>query len=196
MAESGPFAGRRVVGEINCACWTCETCRRGLHTHCPNRTVLGHPESRRSVRRSDRRAAAQPARRARRAVRRVAVFTEPVAAAFQIPAQIAIRRDGSHHRPWRRPPREPVCAGAGAAVESRAGGRQASARSWRCSKRWASPRRCSRTRIDERSRGHRRGLHRIGDRPADGAEARAPARHDRAEDDGCRRRRRWRGRRS
>ena len=34
------MAGRR-VGEINCACWRCETCRRGLHTHCPNRTVLG-----------------------------------------------------------------------------------------------------------------------------------------------------------
>ena len=31
VAESGPMAGRRVVGEINCACWTCETCRRGLH---------------------------------------------------------------------------------------------------------------------------------------------------------------------
>jgi threonine dehydrogenase-like Zn-dependent dehydrogenase len=41
VAESGPMAGRRVVGEINCACWTCETCRMGLHTHCPNRTVLG-----------------------------------------------------------------------------------------------------------------------------------------------------------
>ena len=41
VAESGPHAGRRVVGEINCACWTCETCRCGLPTHCPNRTVLG-----------------------------------------------------------------------------------------------------------------------------------------------------------
>src|SRR5678809_1489398 len=41
VAESGPLAGRRVVGEINCACWTCETCRMGLPTHCPNRTVLG-----------------------------------------------------------------------------------------------------------------------------------------------------------
>src|SRR5687767_15315537 len=41
VAESGPFAGRRVVGEISCACRTCETCRRGLSTHCANRTVLG-----------------------------------------------------------------------------------------------------------------------------------------------------------
>src|SRR5262245_30810012 len=41
VAESGPFAGRRVVGEINCACGTCETCRRGYPTHCSNRTVIG-----------------------------------------------------------------------------------------------------------------------------------------------------------
>ncbi|MHC4880766.1 MAG: MDR/zinc-dependent alcohol dehydrogenase-like family protein [Planctomycetota bacterium] len=41
IAESGPLAGQRVVGEINCSCWNCETCRRGLPTHCPNRTVIG-----------------------------------------------------------------------------------------------------------------------------------------------------------
>src|SRR5215212_2068465 len=41
VAESGPLAGQRVVGEINCACWNCDTCRAGLPTHCPNRTVLG-----------------------------------------------------------------------------------------------------------------------------------------------------------
>ncbi|MBI1314793.1 alcohol dehydrogenase catalytic domain-containing protein [bacterium] len=41
IAESGPLAGQRVVGEINCSCWDCETCRRGLPTHCPHRTVIG-----------------------------------------------------------------------------------------------------------------------------------------------------------
>ena len=41
IAESGTLAGQRVVGEINCSCWDCETCRSGLPTHCPNRTVLG-----------------------------------------------------------------------------------------------------------------------------------------------------------
>lgn len=41
IAESGPLAGQRVVGEINCSCWDCETCRRGLPTHCPKRTVIG-----------------------------------------------------------------------------------------------------------------------------------------------------------
>jgi threonine dehydrogenase-like Zn-dependent dehydrogenase len=39
--KSGPLQGRRVVGEINCACQSCATCKAGLQTHCPNRTVLG-----------------------------------------------------------------------------------------------------------------------------------------------------------
>lgn len=41
IAESGHLAGQRVVGEINCSCWNCDTCRSGLPTHCPNRSVLG-----------------------------------------------------------------------------------------------------------------------------------------------------------
>ncbi|MEW6750817.1 MAG: alcohol dehydrogenase catalytic domain-containing protein [Candidatus Latescibacterota bacterium] len=41
--ERGPggLEGRRVVGEINAACGTCRTCRRGWPGHCPQRTVLG-----------------------------------------------------------------------------------------------------------------------------------------------------------
>jgi threonine dehydrogenase-like Zn-dependent dehydrogenase len=41
IAESGQFAGRRVVGEINCPCGACDICAAGLENHCPNRTVLG-----------------------------------------------------------------------------------------------------------------------------------------------------------
>ncbi|MEZ4239608.1 MAG: alcohol dehydrogenase catalytic domain-containing protein [Myxococcota bacterium] len=33
--------GKRVVGDINCPCGTCPTCRAGRPTHCPSRTVLG-----------------------------------------------------------------------------------------------------------------------------------------------------------
>jgi threonine dehydrogenase-like Zn-dependent dehydrogenase len=91
VAESGPMAGRRVVGEINCACWTCETCRIGLHTHCPNRTVLGilnHDGAFADL-------IAVPQRNLHAVPDalsdEIAVFTEPVAAAFQIPAQISIR---------------------------------------------------------------------------------------------------------
>ena len=90
VAESGPLAGRRVVGEINCACWTCETCRMGLPTHCPNRTVLGilnHDGAFADL-------IAVPQRNLHAVPDSlsddVAVFTEPVAAAFQIPVQVTI----------------------------------------------------------------------------------------------------------
>ena len=93
VAESGPFAGRRVVGEINCSCWLCETCRSGLPTHCPNRTVLGifnHDGAFADL-------IAVPRRNLHlipdSVPDEVAVFTEPVAAAFQIPAQLRIGRD-------------------------------------------------------------------------------------------------------
>ena len=91
VAESGPFAGRRVVGEINCSCGVCETCRGGLSTHCPDRTVLGilnHDGAFADV-------IAVPQRNLHLVPDSlsddVAVFTEPVAAAFQIPAQIQVR---------------------------------------------------------------------------------------------------------
>lgn len=39
-AESS-WLGRRVVGEINCACGHCSWCEQGLGRHCPQRTTLG-----------------------------------------------------------------------------------------------------------------------------------------------------------
>jgi alcohol dehydrogenase len=41
QAPDAAWVGRRVVGDINAACYTCDTCRAGRHTHCPNRTTLG-----------------------------------------------------------------------------------------------------------------------------------------------------------
>ncbi len=40
-APDTSFVGKRVVGEINAACRTCETCLSGRPTHCPHRTTLG-----------------------------------------------------------------------------------------------------------------------------------------------------------
>ncbi len=40
-ADDPTWIGRRVVGEINCVCGECPTCRRGDAPHCPQRTVLG-----------------------------------------------------------------------------------------------------------------------------------------------------------
>lgn len=39
--ENHPLIGRRVVGEINCGCGLCFRCKAGLGRHCPNRSVLG-----------------------------------------------------------------------------------------------------------------------------------------------------------
>jgi len=43
VVVEGPdgLAGKRVVGEINFACGNCEWCRRGLDRHCPTRNVMG-----------------------------------------------------------------------------------------------------------------------------------------------------------
>ena len=41
QAADPAWLGKRVVGDINAACYACETCRAGRHTHCPHRTTLG-----------------------------------------------------------------------------------------------------------------------------------------------------------
>jgi threonine dehydrogenase-like Zn-dependent dehydrogenase len=91
VAEAGPFAGRRVVGEINCSCGACETCRAGRPSHCPHRTVIG-------ILNHDGAFAdfiSVPERNLHVVPDEIptdaAVFTEPVAAACQIPAQLQIR---------------------------------------------------------------------------------------------------------
>ena len=39
------LVGKRVVGEINFACGTCELCLRGAGRHCPTRRHTGHSVS-------------------------------------------------------------------------------------------------------------------------------------------------------
>jgi len=41
FCQDESWIGKRVVGEINAACGTCEWCARGLARHCPHRSVLG-----------------------------------------------------------------------------------------------------------------------------------------------------------
>jgi threonine dehydrogenase-like Zn-dependent dehydrogenase len=42
IADQNPgLVGKRVVGEINAGCGTCELCKAGDPRHCPDRTVLG-----------------------------------------------------------------------------------------------------------------------------------------------------------
>jgi threonine dehydrogenase-like Zn-dependent dehydrogenase len=40
-ADATRWLGKRVVGEINVGCGTCERCRRGVKEHCSERTVVG-----------------------------------------------------------------------------------------------------------------------------------------------------------
>ncbi len=87
------WRGKRVVGDINAACYAsdCEACRAGRHTHCPRRTTLG----------IDRRDGAfadylcLPVANLYAVPGEVsdekAVFTEPLAAACEILAQVVIR---------------------------------------------------------------------------------------------------------
>ena len=92
VALSGAYEGQRVVGEINCSCWTCETCLAGRATHCPTRTVIGIHEQDGAF--AD--LIAVPERNLHVVPETIdtdaAVFVEPVAAAFQIPAQMSIAR--------------------------------------------------------------------------------------------------------
>ena len=84
------WVGKRVVGEINCVCGRCDMCRSGLREHCRQRTVLG-------IAGRDgcfAEAFTLPARNLLEVPDAVdddrAVFTEPLAAAFQIMRQLTI----------------------------------------------------------------------------------------------------------
>lgn len=88
VAESGPLAGQRVVGEINCNCRHCADCDQGLGNHCSHRSVIGILNHDGAF--ADR--LVVPDHNLLPVPDGVsddeAVFTEPLAAAFQIPAQI------------------------------------------------------------------------------------------------------------
>jgi len=88
--ESPGLVGKRVVGEINVGCGTCERCRKGDARHCPQRTVLGikgrngaHAEF-----------LTLPVRNLVEVPGNVpdeqAVFVEPLAAAFGITEQVEV----------------------------------------------------------------------------------------------------------
>lgn len=90
VAEDGRLQGQRVVGEINCGCGRCESCRSGMQNHCPQRSVLGilnHDGAfAEYVAVPETNLHAVPAE----IDTETAVFTEPLAAAFEIPAQFPL----------------------------------------------------------------------------------------------------------
>lgn len=89
-ADAPNLVGKRVVGEINAGCGSCEKCLQGDARHCPSRTVLG------IVKRDGAHAEllTLPARNLLEVPDSVsdwqAVFVEPLAAAFGITEQVEI----------------------------------------------------------------------------------------------------------
>jgi threonine dehydrogenase-like Zn-dependent dehydrogenase len=92
VVEQGPpeLINQRVVGEINAACGECFYCKKGIPTHCENRTVLG------IVNRNGAFAdyLTLPIKNLHSVPDSIstdaATFTEPVAAALEIQQQISI----------------------------------------------------------------------------------------------------------
>jgi threonine dehydrogenase-like Zn-dependent dehydrogenase len=89
-SANGALAGKRVVGEINAACGTCEFCKAQMGRHCPSRTVLGISKRDGAfaeyLRMPDANLIVVPDHLSDQA----AVFTEPLAAAFEIFEQTTI----------------------------------------------------------------------------------------------------------
>jgi threonine dehydrogenase-like Zn-dependent dehydrogenase len=88
--DGAKLVGKRVVGTINCVCGRCDLCRAGLREHCRHRTVLGIAG--RDGCCADR--FTLPIRNLLPVPDALdddhAVFTEPLAAAYQITRQLTI----------------------------------------------------------------------------------------------------------
>lgn len=85
------LAGKRVVGEINLGCGTCDLCVRGLEKHCPERAALGITDKDGVFAEY----VTLPLKNLWEVPDRLsdeeAVFTEPLAAAFEVIEQVHIR---------------------------------------------------------------------------------------------------------
>jgi alcohol dehydrogenase len=88
-ADTG-WVGKRVAGEINAACGTCEACRRGLGRHCPTRSVLGILNMDGCLAEECQLPAANLHEVPDGLSDRMAVFTEPVSAACEILDQVPL----------------------------------------------------------------------------------------------------------
>jgi threonine dehydrogenase-like Zn-dependent dehydrogenase len=91
--SNSALRGRRVVGEINVGCGRCAICAAGLRRHCPDRTVLGilgrDGAFAEFLALSDANLIPVPDS----VPDEVAVFVEPVAAAYEILEQVHLARN-------------------------------------------------------------------------------------------------------
>ncbi|RMG08710.1 MAG: hypothetical protein D6731_21240 [Planctomycetota bacterium] len=93
--EAGPeeWKGKRVVAGINFACRTCEWCRSGRDRHCPTRTVMGILGADGAFAERMRVPVANLHEVPDAIPDEVAVFAEPLAAAFRIEEQVSLPAD-------------------------------------------------------------------------------------------------------
>jgi threonine dehydrogenase-like Zn-dependent dehydrogenase len=91
VGDDHHFMGKRVVGEINCGCGLCEYCRGGSKRHCPARTTLGI-EGRNGALAEYLVLPVDNLFEVPESVKdEEAVFTEPLAAAYEILEQIHVK---------------------------------------------------------------------------------------------------------
>ncbi|GAB4341782.1 MAG: alcohol dehydrogenase catalytic domain-containing protein [Candidatus Abyssubacteria bacterium] len=91
-SDNADLEGNRFVGEINASCGACEFCVAGMSTHCPNRSVLGILDRPGVMAEYCTLPDSNLHRVPDHVPDEVAVFCEPLAAAFEIPAQIAVEQ--------------------------------------------------------------------------------------------------------
>jgi threonine dehydrogenase-like Zn-dependent dehydrogenase len=84
------WVGQRVVGEINFACRRCRVCAEGLERHCPRRTVMGIAGADGAFAELVRVPVANLHAVPEALPDEAAVFTEPLAAAFEILEQVRV----------------------------------------------------------------------------------------------------------
>ena len=90
---AGDWSGRRVVGDINLTCGTCEQCLSGRSTHCRKRTVLGILNHDGAFTEFLSLPVINLHQVPDSVTDEAAVFTEPLAAALEIQQQVHIRPD-------------------------------------------------------------------------------------------------------
>jgi alcohol dehydrogenase len=93
--RAGRFVGKRVVGEINCGCRRCDLCLGGLEKHCPHRTTIGILGREGAFAEYMTLPTGNLHEIPDGLSDEEAVFTEPLAAAFEILEQVSI---GPSHR--------------------------------------------------------------------------------------------------
>ena len=92
-ATTADLLGRRVVGEINLGCGTCDRCRQGLSRHCATRRVLGIRDKAGCLAEYITLPLANLHPVPGNVPDAFAVFTEPLAAALEIQEQLHLRPD-------------------------------------------------------------------------------------------------------